>query len=178
MPPSVDRRTLASWLNGPRATVEAEGIELPPRGRRLDRPAEGPGSVAGFGRRLVAVFLDWALALLLTKVATIGADPGRADDFLPLVVFAIVTWATLVFTRRTPGYLALGLRLEQARPGTPRGPWPLLVAVRTLLLCLVVPAAIWDGDGRGLHDRGGGRAVVRVCPLPRGVRRVSGEAPA
>src|SRR4051794_20696043 len=162
MPPSVDRRIIASWLNGPRATVEAAGIELPPRGRRLDRPADGSGSVAGFGRRLVAVFLDWALALLLTKLATIGADPGRADAFLPLVVFAIVTWATVSFTRRTPGYLALGLRLEQARPGASRGPWSLVVAVRTLLLCLVVPAAIWDGDGRGLQDKAAGTAVVRV----------------
>src|SRR3954447_24556986 len=121
MPPSVDRRTLASWLNGPRATLEAAGIELPPRGRRLERPAEGPGSIAGFGRRLVAVFIDWALALLLAKVGTIGAEPGRTEDFLPLVVFAIVTWATLSFPRRTPGYLALGLRLEPARDGEASG---------------------------------------------------------
>ena len=37
-----------------------------------------------------------------------------------------------------------------------------LVALRTLLLCLVVPAAIWDGDGRGLHDKAAGTAVVRT----------------
>jgi len=34
--------------------------------------------------------------------------------------------------------------------------------VRTLLLFLLVPAVIWDRDGRGLHDRASGTAVVRA----------------
>ena len=32
---------------------------------------------------------------------------------------------------------------------------------RTILLCLVVPAVVWDSDGRGLHDRVAGTAIVR-----------------
>jgi hypothetical protein len=27
------------------------------------------------------------------------------------------------------------------------------VLLRTVLMCLAVPALIWDRDGRGLHDR-------------------------
>src|SRR3954451_2430711 len=154
MAPPVDRRTLGSWLNGPRATVEAAGIELPPRGHRLGRPEEGAGSIASFGRRLAAVFLDWALAYAVTAVVTIGADVERqARDLLLLAVFAVITWATVAATGRTPGYLALGLRLDAARPGAVRTHWALAVAVRTLLLCLVIPALIWDADGRGLHDK-------------------------
>ena len=33
-------------------------------------------------------------------------------------------------------------------------------AVRTILLLLLVPAFIWDKDGRGLHDRVTRTAVV------------------
>ncbi|NHC44955.1 RDD family protein [Motilibacter sp. K478] len=159
----MDRRTLGSWLNGPRATLEAEGVQLPPRGKRLGRPADGSGSVASFGRRLVALFVDWALALGLTRLATIGADvDGQAWDLLVLAVFAAMTWGTLAATGRTPGYQLLGLRLEMARPTEPRTVWGLRTAIRSLLLVLVVPAAVWDADGRGLHDKAAGTAVVRA----------------
>jgi hypothetical protein len=34
--------------------------------------------------------------------------------------------------------------------------------VRTLLLCLGIPALIWDRDQRGLHDKAAGTVLVRV----------------
>jgi hypothetical protein len=34
--------------------------------------------------------------------------------------------------------------------------------VRTVLLCLAIPALIWDADLRGLHDRAAGTMLVRV----------------
>ncbi|CAB4966214.1 unannotated protein [freshwater metagenome] len=34
--------------------------------------------------------------------------------------------------------------------------------VRTVLLCLAVPALIWDRDSRGLHDRAVGSVCVRL----------------
>jgi len=34
-------------------------------------------------------------------------------------------------------------------------------ALRTVLLCLAVPAVIWDTDQRGLHDRLSGTVLVR-----------------
>ena len=163
MPSSLDRRTLGSWLNGPRATLQAEGVELPDRGARLGRPPAGPGSIAGFGRRLAAVFVDWVLALVVMRLATLGSDiSGQSRDLLVLAVFAAVTWGTVTATGRTPGYLALGLRLEMALPGSVRAPWPLRTLIRTALLTVVVPAAIWDADGRGLHDKAVGTAVVRA----------------
>jgi hypothetical protein len=39
---------------------------------------------------------------------------------------------------------------------------PLLVTVRTVLLCVVIPALIWDRDGRGLHDKAVGTVVIRT----------------
>ena len=35
------------------------------------------------------------------------------------------------------------------------------VALRTLLICLVIPAVVYDSDGRGLHDRIVGSRVFR-----------------
>lgn len=34
--------------------------------------------------------------------------------------------------------------------------------LRTVLLCLAVPALIWDRDGRGLHDRLAKTVEVRI----------------
>jgi uncharacterized RDD family membrane protein YckC len=39
---------------------------------------------------------------------------------------------------------------------------PLRAIGRTALLCLLVPAVIFDRDGRGLHDRLTDTAVVRA----------------
>jgi hypothetical protein len=36
------------------------------------------------------------------------------------------------------------------------------VALRTLLICLVIPAVVYDSDGRGLHDRIVGSRVFRT----------------
>ena len=57
----------------------------------------------------------------------------------------------------TPGQLALGLGVISldGRLGVGR------VAARGLLLALVIPALFIDADGRGLHDRVSGTAVVR-----------------
>jgi len=43
-----------------------------------------------------------------------------------------------------------------------RPPGLLRATLRTLLLLLLVPAVIWDRDGRGLHDKLAGTLLVRV----------------
>jgi hypothetical protein len=43
-------------------------------GQRLGLPQEGPGSVAGWGRRVAALFIDWFASLLVTRL--IGASPS------------------------------------------------------------------------------------------------------
>jgi uncharacterized RDD family membrane protein YckC len=35
-------------------------------------------------------------------------------------------------------------------------------ALRTLLLCLVIPAVVFDPDQRGAHDKAAGTVVVRL----------------
>jgi uncharacterized RDD family membrane protein YckC len=64
------------------------------------------------------------------------------------------------FFGQTPGMRLLGLacvRVEDGRPlGIPRA------AARALLLNLVIPAVVFDKDGRGLHDRVARSIVVRA----------------
>ena len=57
------------------------------------------------------------------------------------------------------GQRLLGLRVVRL-DGSPLGLWRSVV--RTALLCLAIPALIWDRDGRGLHDKAVGSVVVRA----------------
>lgn len=136
--------------------------DRPPPGVRLGLPAEGNGSLASGGRRLLALAIDWACAMLVSN-AFFGGDPWAT-----LAVFAVVQVLALVVAGGSPGHRLLGLRVaglvSGRRPGTvsPRGVGLRAALVRVLLLSLVVPALIHDKDGRGLHDRAARTVLVRV----------------
>jgi uncharacterized RDD family membrane protein YckC len=63
----------------------------------------------------------------------------------------------------TPGQLALGLAVVRldAHTGGVYHVRVVRAAARGLLISLVIPALFTDSDGRGLHDRITGTAVVR-----------------
>jgi uncharacterized RDD family membrane protein YckC len=153
----VDRRVLGSWLEGPRAAAEQQGVVFPPRGARLGLPVDGPGSIASVGRRLVALLVDWLIAGGVV-IVTGGHPEDRAYGWLVLAVFGIVTWGALSLTGRTPGHRLMRLHLVDL---TTRPVQPLRVLLRQVLVCLAVPAMIWDLDGRGLHDKAAGTVLVR-----------------
>jgi uncharacterized RDD family membrane protein YckC len=139
------RSVLGGWLEGPNLHDGEAGVY---RGERLGLPESGPGALASQGRRLGALVVDWVVALLI--VAAIGWHPTSGQgQWGVLAVFAaehLLLVSTLGFT--------IGKRLFGLRVGKLGGPLtPLNVIVRTVLLVLVVPAVIWDRDGRGLHDR-------------------------
>lgn len=129
-------------------------------GQDLGLPATGSGSVGSFGRRLVALLIDWLLCQLVT-VALLNVPVGStgAKAFVPLGVFAAMSVVLLSTVGTTIGMRVMGLRVGSLGRATLS---PVQVVVRTALLCLVIPAAIWDRDGRGLHDRAAGTIVVRV----------------
>jgi len=145
------------------------GTAAHPGGRRSEgHPGEqfgasptGAGSVAGFGRRLAAVTVDWFLASFIAGLCA-GPDPlGRGSDFswVVLGVWFVLTAVPVAAFGVTPGMAALGIRvasLRSALVGVPRA------VLRTALLALVIPALARDGDGRGWHDRAVGTIVVRT----------------
>lgn len=162
-------RWTGSWLSGPAAAGIGPVQDF--RGQRLGLPPAGPGSIASFGRRLAAFAVDAVAANALVGLAYVtGFEPtaqGRGN--LVFLVFLVEVLLLVALTGSSIGMRVLGLRvvrLAEQRGGHPRpvghGPPGFGRAlVRTLLLAVLVPALIWDADGRGLHDRAAGTAVLR-----------------
>lgn len=123
---------------------------------------DGPPAAAGFGRRLVALIIDWFVSLGVTLLVFREVSYGStASSLATLAVFAgeliVFTWLLM----GSFGQLLLRLRVvrvDGGRLGLGR------IILRTVLLCLVIPAVIWDSSGRGLHDRAAGSIVVRAAP--------------
>ncbi len=157
--------------DGPTGTTDGGsegGAEFRYRGSRLGLPETGSGSVPGFGRRLVAVVIDWFLANCLSSLLFglpalpgVSAAPASGPSlWLPLLVFGVLTAALLTLFGTTVGKRLVGIRI--AATGERKWPWPVAMLVRTLLLCLALPAVVYDRDQRGLHDRAAGTVNQRL----------------
>ncbi|TWP37045.1 RDD family protein [Leekyejoonella antrihumi] len=151
----VNRDELGSWLEGPPTSSDQDWP-----GQRLGRPESGRGAVASIGRRLLALIIDWALCLLISY-ALLGYHNGQSGltGFEPLLVFFVENLLLVGTLGTTMGHRIMGLRVTRL-DGTMSN--PLFIAARSLLLCLVIPAAVWDGDQRGLHDRLAGTIITRT----------------
>jgi uncharacterized RDD family membrane protein YckC len=127
-------------------------------------PRTGRGSLARFGRRLVGVLVDWtacqliAAALFHVPLPFAGVASG-SDTLVLLGLFALEHLLLVGTTGYTLGHRVVGLRVLSADGRRAR---PFQVLVRTVLLCLVLPAMFWDKDGRSLHDRAAGTLIVRT----------------
>ena len=171
------REDLGSWLERDAGSGSAPG-------ERLGLPASGRGSLAGAGRRVAALVVDW-LACLLISAALFPASGAaalslvRGEPMATLGVFALENVLLVGTVGHTLGHRLLNLRVRTLAPWAPperaadaprptarsadlgRIPGLLRAVVRTALLLLVIPAVVRDGDGRGLHDRAAGTAIVR-----------------
>ena len=149
----MDRRDVGSWLSGPGNGPSGETPERPYPGAGLGRPQEGSGAVAGWGRRLGGIWVDWALALLIAN-----AFLRSWNDFGPLAVLLTMHVLLVGTAGGSIGHRLFGLRVERVTGGLPG---PLRALIRAALLGLVVPALISDRDRRGLHDKAAGTVVAR-----------------
>ncbi len=118
--------------------------------------ATGPGSVASFGRRLVALAVDAVLSVL---VASLFTRPDAPRLWSAIVLVGVYTFF-VGFFGQTPGMRLLGIACVRVADGCRLGLGR--AALRALLLQALVPAVIVDRDGRGWHDRAAGSVVVRV----------------
>ncbi|MFJ7586007.1 RDD family protein [Streptomyces sp. NPDC097617] len=153
-----NRQAIGSWLSGPRAAAEDMGVDFGYPGQRLGLPQQGPGSVARFGRRLGAVAIDWIGCQLIAYGLITGGNLAAAGNWT-LGLFVALTVLTVGTVGFTPGKRILGLRVVSESGGRLGILW---VVLRTVLLALVIPALIWDRDGRGLHDRLARAIQVRI----------------
>lgn len=156
----MDRKDIGSWLSGPKAALEDQGMEFGYPGQRFGLPKQGIGSVARMGRRLSALTLDWIAAILVTHLALPALVYG-SEGFAAatLAIFAFHVFLLTATTGASFGYKIAGIKLISVSPARVSF---LKVLVRTALLCLVVPALIWDRDGRGLHDKAVGTITMRA----------------
>ncbi|MCU1582705.1 MAG: hypothetical protein QOD27_442 [Microbacteriaceae bacterium] len=137
-------------MTNPRTDAGSATPEWP--GRRLGLPESGPRSIARFGRRLAALAIDWTLSILVS-IAFFSYDAVAT-----LAIFAVAQIVFISSLNGSVGHLVVGLRVVPVAGG-----WVgvLRPIGRTLLLCIVIPAVIWDRDQRGMHDRLVGTVLVR-----------------
>ena len=129
---------------------------------------------ASWGRRILALFVDW-LASTLVVVAMVGlddyTDSSGPESFYVLLVYvveaALLTW----LVGGSFGKVATRLRVVPV-DGRLRPLNPLRLLVRQVLIALVIPPLVFRPDGRGLHDLFAGTATVTLDTY----RSLSGSA--
>ncbi|WP_329475593.1 RDD family protein [Kribbella sp. NBC_01484] len=146
-------------------TGPSEEFRFP--GNRLGLPEQGPGSVASWGRRILALLLDWLIAALIASAVTSKPIWGGGNDFntAQLIIFFGMTAILTGLAGGTIGHRVLGLRVlnlnARGQTGYAAQVGLLGGVIRALMICLLIPAVVYDRDRRGLHDRAANTVVVR-----------------
>ncbi|MGB6040848.1 MAG: RDD family protein [Gordonia sp. (in: high G+C Gram-positive bacteria)] len=172
-------RATGSWLSGPEFPGATENAY---RGEDLGLPETGPGSLAGGWKRVLGLLLDWIIAGGLA-VIIFGIKPAQGaasslemtmrsastPQFLILIAIGVLAVTIFGFT---PGQFLAGTRTVRVDFGRERGaaeasgeePRAAVGIVRALgrmaIMLFVVPALINDYNGRAMHDRATGTAIV------------------
>ena len=112
------------------------------------------------------MLIDWAIASLIARglfgVPLPFSQPPASggQGFVVLAVFGVMHLAARRHGRlhdRPPDHGPAGALARAAGRVL-----PLQAIARTLLLCLFLPAVVWDRDGRGLHDKVPNTVIVRT----------------
>jgi uncharacterized RDD family membrane protein YckC len=147
-----DRRLAGGRPSDPAAGSAVADSEDGYPGEGLGLPESGQNSVAGIGRRLLALVIDWAICSVISLAAF-------RTQLWALPIFAIEDFLLTAMIGMTVGKRLLGMRVARIGGG-PIGFLPALI--RTLLLLLVVPPLVIDRDLRGLHEKASGTVTIRT----------------
>jgi uncharacterized RDD family membrane protein YckC len=111
------------------------------------------------GRRLVALVIDWVIAMLSAAVVVrISVPPeGVGEGLIVSAVFIVEVGVLVGLLGFSIGKRIVGLRVE-GPDGRPIG--VLRALLRTVLLSLVLPGLVMTDDRRGLHDLAARSRVV------------------
>lgn len=134
-----------------------------PTSSDLQLPDDGPGSAGGWGRRIAALLLDWLAGNLVAFIVT-GGNSGvwdaQSDVFwLPLICWYLLVVVSTTLSGGSLGQLLVGLRVAHLGG---RRISPVMAAVRTLMVALIIPPLVFTRDGRGLHDLASNTVVVNA----------------
>jgi uncharacterized RDD family membrane protein YckC len=149
--PPAARFTRPNGYRGQVATSTKTKAEAYP-GQQFGLPERGPGSVASMSRRVLALFIDWLLSMVIAYWLT-------KSQFWTIAVFAVEVYILTALGGSTVGKRLAGIRAIRIGGGQIGLGWAL---VRTAILLTVVPPLLTDRDLRGLHDRAANTIVVRI----------------
>jgi uncharacterized RDD family membrane protein YckC len=134
------------------------------RGEKIGLPATGSGALAGTGARLSAFLVDAGASALVAALFIPRSGGDTLAERLPgswsLIPFVLDYVVGILAAGRTLGMYLFGLRLIRVTQNVAVD--PLRILGRTALLLLLVPAVVFDRDGRGMHDRLTDTAVVKA----------------
>ncbi|RYE80960.1 MAG: RDD family protein [Myxococcales bacterium] len=104
-----------------------------------------PLSTASWGRRVLALALDWVASWLVT-IAIAGTEANAA---IPLLVFWIEASVGVALAGGSFGQMITRIRVLRTNGRTLN---LLMAMLRQALVVLVIPPLVFKPDGRGLHD--------------------------
>jgi len=104
------------------------------------------------GKRILALIIDWASAILVVQVIPNAPEYGtQRNSLLTLIIFALEVILFTWLMGASFGQRIVGLRVKDFIKDS--NPSLLQSIFRTLLIVLIIPPLLADSDGRGLHDR-------------------------
>lgn len=151
------------WLEGPQVPGQFEDpTDLSPYpGKLLGLPQTGEGSISPLFPRLIALLIDWLACWGIAAIIVSQTDILGGVSTVTLEVWILWRILTVWLFAQSPGHAIMGIgvaRVDQTdkRVGLVRA------IVRTILTVFIFPPIIQDTDGRGMHDRATGTAVIRT----------------
>jgi len=104
------------------------------------------------GKRILALIIDWASAILVVQVIPNAPEYGtQRNSLLTLIIFALEVILFTWLMGSSFGQRIVGLRVKDFNKDS--NPSLFQSIFRTLLIVLIIPPLLADSDGRGLHDR-------------------------
>jgi uncharacterized RDD family membrane protein YckC len=124
-----------------------------------------PIETASWGRRIIAVLVDWLASTLVVVVlfGPSGWSENPASSFYTLLVFALESTVLTAVAGGSFGKLATRLRVVR-NDGSGLPVDLLRSLLRQVMVCLVIPPLVFRPDGRGLHDLAAGSVTVTIRP--------------
>lgn len=119
----------------------------------------GLGDQARYGRRLLGFLIDIAACGV---IALAFGRPSATTNLISDAIFWVEVTVLTALTGHSFGQRVAGLRVVRL-DGHPVG--LVRAAIRTTLVILLIPVLLVGKDGRGLHDRVAGTAIVRLSPF-------------
>ncbi|MGZ7497048.1 RDD family protein [Corynebacterium sp. ZY180755] len=149
-----------SWIDGPEIPAEFDG-EAPAKwpGEKMGLPQSGPGSLASVARRSGGVAIDWLICWIVGAFIHMFTLQLGGTSTITLMLFILLGIVSVTLFARTPGQALLGMGVARIDKRDERVGF-VRAAARTIFTIFVLPAAMVDTDGRGMHDRATGTAVV------------------